>query len=375
MTGVRLAPVDTLFFRDGTPFSAGAAPQDGVESLFPPHPVSVAGAVRAALARCNGWNGQGRWPEELDAVLGSGPDDLGALSLDGPFLLRCDQPLFRAPRHLLGANQSGAWTPRALLRPGRETDCDLRERVRLPEAPQADGPTARLRTGDDWWLTAVGLETVLRGGLPSGADAVSSRTLWAAEPRIGLERDDATRTAQEGMLYSTHHVRLERDIALGVRVVGVPAGWRWPFGLMVPLGGESRLAECRRWDGGARFPSHEAVSGSGRMAVIALTPLDLDADVCRGRRPLDGPGEARVVSACLRRPQRIGGWDSLARRPLPLRSVLAPGSVLFCEAADPVRFLEAIADTEGQPRIGARQPWGFGRVAFGVWPGDTEVRS
>ena len=26
-----------------------------------------------------------------------------------------------------------------------------------------------------------------------------------------------------------------------------------------------------------------------------------------------------------------GGWDSLARRPLPVRSVLPPGSVLFCE--------------------------------------------
>ena len=375
MIGVRFEPVDTLFFRDGTPFSAGSAPQEGVHSLFPPHPVSIVGAVRAALARCNGWGGQGRWPEALDAVLGSGPDDLGALSLDGPFLLCCDQPLFPAPRHLLGANESGTWVPRVLLRPGRETACDLGERVRLPDVSQDDGSKTKLKTGDDWWLTAVGLETVLHGGVPAAAEAVSSNALWAIEPRIGLERDNAKRAALEGKLYSTRHVRLQRDVALGVRVAGVPAGWKRPYGQMTPLGGESRLAECRRWDGGAKFPLPETVRTTGRMAAIALTPLDLDAEVCRGQLPLDGPGGARVVCACLRRPQRIGGWDSLTRRALPLCSVLPPGSVLFCEVADPERFLEAIAGTDGQPRVGARLSWGFGRVAFGVWPGDAEVPS
>ena len=118
MIGVRLEPVDTWFFRDGTPFAADSAPQDGVASLFPPHPASVAGALRAALARCNGWNGAGRWPTELDAVLGDGPDDIGALSVDGPFLLRDGQPLFRAPRHLLGSTDAGAWTPRVLSSSG-----------------------------------------------------------------------------------------------------------------------------------------------------------------------------------------------------------------------------------------------------------------
>ena len=75
--------------------------------------------------------------------------------------------------------------------------------------------------------------------------------------------------------------------------------------------------------------------------MVALTPLDLSTQACLGREALPvsilerDRVRLRVVSACLGRPQRIGGWDSLARRPLPLRSVLPSGSTLFCEVDNP----------------------------------------
>ena len=67
---------------------------------------------------------------------------------------------------------------------------------------------------------------------------------------------------------------------------------------------------------------------SGRAALIALSPLDLADGVCIGKEPLEELGGAVVVSACVARPLRVGGWDSLARRPLPLRSVLPRIAVL-----------------------------------------------
>ena len=78
------------------------------------------------------------------------------------------------------------------------------------------------------------------------------------------------------------------------------------------------------------------------------------------------------MSACLERPLRIGGWNSLASRPLPLRSVLAPGSVLFCESSEPRRFLDAMMDGSGLPSLGKRQAFGFGAVALGTWPDESE---
>ena len=388
MTGFRLEPVDTLFFRDGTPFTADSAQQDGVDSLFPPHPPTVAGALRAALARANGWNGNGRWPDYIRRVLGDRWDDPGTLAIDGPFVLHDEEPVFRAPRHLLGATGASGWLPRALLRPGPATLCDLGDAIRLPETPPSAEEIMPLDVSNDHWLTRAGMQAVLHGGCPAADQVVERRELWRAEPRIGLERQRETRTAKSSMLYSSTHVRLTQgrprprradhrgDVALGVRVSGIPESWKLPDGGLVPLGGESRLVECHRWsvDPALTIPRDEIVA-SGRAAVIALSPLDLDGAVDENGLSLDVPGggDVELACACLDRPLRIGGWDSLTRRPHPVRSVLAPGSVLFCEAAEPRRFLEAMTRESGLPCLGRRQAFGFGAVALGIWPIESEA--
>ena len=367
MIGVQFEPVDTWFFRDGTPFSAGNAPQSNIASLFPPHPTSMAGALRAALALNKGWRGRGRWPQEFHDVLGNGPADLGALSLEGPFLLQCECPLFRAPRHLLGSRSSIGWNPSALLRPGPAVLCDLGASVRLPEISGTNGGYADLKTGDKEWLTQVGMNAVLRGKLPSKADVVPSSSLWATETRIGLEIDSGTRTAKEGMLYSAQHTRPHYGLSLGARIAGLPQNWMPPFGRLVPLGGESRLAECREWNADPTLDvPWPAIASSERVMLIALTPLLLDEAVYRGQSPLEDVGDIRVVSACFDRPQRIGGWNSLERGPLPLQSALPPGSVLFCKKQD-TRFEDVAKANGGLIQIGARQRWGFGLVTLGTW--------
>jgi CRISPR-associated protein Cmr3 len=371
-----LEPVDTLFFRDGTPFSAGSASQDDVGGLFPPHPTTVVGALRASLARRNGWSGRGRWPRELDEILGDGPDDLGRISLDGPFVVHDNEPIFRAPRHLLGSTEAGRWRPRVILRPGAAVACDLGGGVRLPEAPQTEHAVEELKPGDGLWLTRTGMNTMLRGQLPAEDEVMSTSQLWSEERRIGLQRDRGTRTAREGMLYSTRHVRMRPGVALGVCVHGLPEGWELPYGEVIALGGESRMVECRPWDVDLNLGAPlSALEGDGKVVVIALTPLDLAPQVCVGQVPVAAPGDVRVISACLGRPQRIGGWDSLARRPLPLRSILPAGSVLFCKIDNPLRFCDALAGITGLPRVGARQRWGFGVVALGAWPDESEVTS
>ena len=375
MIGVELAPVDTWFFRDGTPFFAGEAPMGNVEGLFPPHPGTVAGALRAALAVNRGWNGRGRWPDEFCAVLGDGPDDLGRLAFDAPFLLRDGQPLFRAPRHLLGTGNPEEWVPGAFLHPGPPVSCDLGDAVRLPEVLAFTGDFHDLKPGDSQWLTPVGLTAVLNGALPRPDDVVFAGDIWAMESRTGLELDRDTRTAVEGMLYSVRHVRPASHTSLGARIDGLPSDWTVPFGRLLPLGGESRLAECREWDGDLHVDAPlTAVVSSHQFAVIALSPLDIGEDVCQGDQTLDGLAGARVISAALDRPQRIGGWNSLDRTPLPMRSILSPGSVLFCEVEDPFQLQRTVAAETGLVRLGRRQGWGFGLAALGVWPQITEVQ-
>ena len=366
MIGVQLCPVDTWFFRDGIPFTAGSAPQD-VGSLFPPHPPTVVGALRAALARTRGWNGRGSWTREVCAVLGDG-SDLGALSFSGPFLLDDGRPLFRSPRHLMGADSAGGWVPSALLRPGRPVACDLGDRIRLPDLPDVGGDAHGLKAGSDQWLTPAGLNAVLRGRRPGMKQVKPSSALWKSEPRVGLQRDPSSRTAQKGMLYSTRHVRLQRSVSLGARIAGMPADWPRPAGQLVSFGGEGRLADCQEWNASLGLDSPmDEIRSTKRVTLVALSPLDLP-EAIGGETELLGLDGIRIVCACLDRPQRIGGWNGLDRHPLPVCSVLAPGSVLFCEIFDVDRFSAAVSGTEGVAHVGSRRSWGFGLAALGVWP-------
>ena len=182
------------------------------------------------------------------------------------------------------------------------------------------------------------------------------------------------------MLYSTRHVRPRRGVSLGMRIAGLPADWKPPFARLSPFGGEGRLAECREWTGDIELhvpPDWHALQDrfvdTREVVLVALSPLDVEEELRPGK-VFDELGGARVVSACLDRPQRVGGWDSRVRRPLPLRFVLPPGSAMFCELPDAARFADAVTAGGGLARVGSRQEWGFGLVALGTWPDSPEEK-
>jgi CRISPR-associated protein Cmr3 len=246
----------------------------------------------------------------------------------------------------------------------------------LPEAPGLGTDDSEpLEPAANTWLTGRGLAAVLREEIPAETDLRDSSTLWQEESRVGIRRDRETRSAEEGALYSARHVRLAPAVTIGMRVGGLPPTWRQPRGELVPLGGESRMVECRSWQGGSTVDMPLAMIGATRrMTVTALTPLDVDRVAPHRGGMLDALGGATVVSACMRRAQRIGGWRSFpSPGPLPLRGVLAPGSTLFCEVADPQRLRQIVEASGGRPRVGLRQEWGFGAVALGIWSDNSEV--
>jgi CRISPR-associated protein Cmr3 len=371
MIGVKLSAVDTLYFRESTPYANNLTSPEHPGGRFPPHPATVVGALRAQLARGQGWR-SGPWPPEITQVLGDGhgPDDLGQLRFDGPYLLHHDEPVFAMPANVLGELDGETWTPRVALTAGRPVGCDLGEAVRLPETPPGAAGDTRLVPGTDRWLTREGMAAVLRGGVPASDEVVRSSDLWHVEPRVGIQRDDETRTVREEMLYTSRHIRPARGVTIGVRIDGVPDGWWDRCGVTVPLGGEGRWAESQPWhdDAACEAPLSEVLA-SRKALVIALTSIDADGEFFRARGRITALGDATIVSACLPRVERVGGWatDRGGGRPLPLRSILPAGSTFFCEIGDPAGLRAAIECADGLPRVGQRQRWGFGAVAIGLW--------
>ncbi len=359
-------PLDTLFFRDGQPFNRGEG-NSGLVSLFPPSPVTMVGAARAAWARHQGWNGKGKWKSSIEANLGGNGKELAGLQFSGPLLEIEGELVVPAPASLIGVN-GDAEPPNhlALLTPGNPMHCDLGDNVRLPcPALPPDDKIEGRKPLKDWWLTKAGLSQVLTGGTPDRSAFIHRSRLWVDEPKVGNQINETSGTVEEGMLYSTQHVRLcaETTLAMYLSIEGSSLG-HFPAMTRIPLGGEARSCWLSSQAAELDLPAAMPTVNKGKIqyTVFILTPLAASAPPRPGK-PFEAlPGV--VVSACVRPSQRWGGWDSIKLEPLPMTSHLAPGSVLFMEADEKEK--NSIEGLVGQT-IGQRKSWGFGLITIGHW--------
>jgi CRISPR-associated protein Cmr3 len=244
-------------------------------------------------------------------------------------------------------------------------------------------PTSQPRNGKQYkeptglWITVEGYNTILAGQFPTSHVIARSSDLWCAEPRVGLACDHESRTAQEGKLYSPQYVRLKEGVSLVTGMEGVPENWTLPS--LLTFGGEGRMAYCNHSNDPLPLPvaPTDAIRQSSKFTVTLLTPLHLSEEQNCHKHPLPGeefPGlsGSRIVSACVGKPIQIGGWNSLDRKPLPLRAYLPAGSTWFCEASQ--KTISGILNMHGQ-YVGERTQYGLGQIALGVWPpknGDTQ---
>lgn len=374
---------DVLFFRDGRPFNQGDPAQMAITSLFPPHPATAVGALRAALARGMGWNGKDRWEKDITETLGDG-EDLGTagLGFQGPYLTHgLAGPLFPAPAMIVKEKGDDGEIRR--LGPGRPHECDLGGSVRLAE-PKGIKLDARVKSLSGSWLTLDGMQHVLNGGVPTRkeiylADDDESDvndSLFAREVRIGLARNAKTRTAEQGALYTAGFVRPQagEEVAL---VMGVHSEQKLPDPASpIPLGGEGRFA----WvEGGEKMawpnPPETFQTAGGKLlyTVTLITPAHLPGD-------WPGPGQelapelpGTIVCACHERPLMVGGWASRDVTadwgPQPLKAMLPPGSTWFM-AVDEGKANADDLKKLNRTHIGEKQDWGYGQILIGTWKDD-----
>jgi CRISPR-associated protein Cmr3 len=360
--------LDTGFFREAQPFHAGEGGHSRVWSGFPPDAATLQGAIRTALAEAAGWRPENprSWPEWL-----GGPEDLGALLLRGPYLLKEGQPYLPAPLHLWVGE---GWAIGRLV-PGEPVACDLGRAVRLPR--MAEGEAAGGGVPENAYLSREGMAAVLAGSVPQPDQLRRAKEFWAEEPRVGLERSNFTRTAVEGRLYQAVHARPHRGVAIRVYVGGLPAERPGHAPRCVRLGGEARAAAV----------SIEPAGEEGASSILPPCPeLEPDRDgVVRFTLSLITPGyytdpaaviregppgvPGRCVSACIGKLRQIGGWSLEWGRPRALEPFLPPGSTWFYEV--PAGEAGHVAALHGCC-LGERTSFGYGQVLVGRWERRSE---
>lgn len=344
--------IDTLMFRDGRPFNQSDAGAGVARSIFPPYPPTLVGAVRMLLACQSGFENGGSWPK---AELGDGVDwrsggQLGKLRFSAPLVLRDGVPLFPVPLFVaLAADEV------VRLRPGAVRSCDLGPSVRLPE-PEKN--VTGLKLVENQWLDGKAMTKLLAGETVAKKDLVKAADLWESETRIGIGRDRENRVVNTGQLYLASHVRPRTDVSLGISVSELNKAPR--RSTLQALAGEHRMAEFSVLQPPLALPAAPKDFPRGNYFVVLLSPAILDVLPMPNGNLDRLPG--KVVSACLGKPVRIGGWDSLRKQPIAMTEAVPAGSVWFLSG----RETKAIAALNGT-HIGRATEWGFGQILVGKW--------
>lgn len=336
--------LDSLFFRGAKPFNSGEG--GFLDSQFPPTAQTMAGVIRSAIAEAKGVNWQAFRDgnqAHISDLIGLDSEDTGKLTFVGPYLMKDGARLYPVPLHLLYSKVEEKWG-KLQPQPASEalaTDQGMR---RLPEVVQG-GPEGA-KPLEDAWLDEHSLRQILQGDVP--ASFFKEEKLFEYESRTGIGRDNQMRKTVDGLLYFTRHLRLKAGVRLGMGVSGAddvqPAR-------MQRLGGEGRMAhlDAASHQQGAQLRYNKANTANTAMLVL-LTHGDFD-----GKAEPALPEGVELVSACIGKVVREGGWDYKKRQPKPLKSLAPAGSVYFVKGDI----------SKLGTHLGRRTAFGYGEIAIG----------
>lgn len=393
-----IRPLDPVMFRGNRSF--GAAGEHG-ECQMPPWPSAFAGAFRAAmlgrdpevLARFNKRTGpnSSEW-QHLDGRLG---EILGTPADPGSFELTWAS---------LAVESDGKWSPAIPL----PTDLVIQEKDQcrksgnraeeiqslLPAQAPAGSHTSyslpllpilrqqgQAKPASGRWLPGKALQLYLDGQLPKAAKTIQTKDLYEKEVRVGVALDPATRSVEEGALYSTEAISFSPNAGFLAGIGGISDGdgRLLPAAGLLRLGGDGRGAEYRQLpDFSPLTAPWEAIGSSRKFRLILATPgifaqgwlpPQVEKKENEFRLQLDG-FSARLAAAAIPRQIVISGWDIANWAPKPAERAVPAGAVYWFDQmdGDPDKLAAWVEHgIWGNTPDKQRQAEGFNRGLVAAW--------
>ncbi len=357
-----IEPTEPLLFRTGRPFDAGE--NNFAETLFPPTPETLQGAIRAAIAVH--WDttktiAENFHQEELVQLIGD-RTRYGRFRITGISLGRRSRKnntdgnverLYPMPAHVL--QEEDGVKRQARLEPKSKEDGIY---TNLPDDKQLLYPDKKLDDKLDKskrWLTEHGLhKALLTKEDLAKEDIVKSNEIYTVEPRLGIGMNNTTKTTEEGLLYQVQMIRMNHlmehpyvygfivDIRLAQssdNVITYPENFtddvqtqellKLPNQGWVILGGERRAARFEI----IKPSEDEQHNGLEQLQRGNLLYLATPAAFARGWQPRAWIDWAEPIAVAIDRYQPVGGWlltpGSSGGDQKPIRRCVPAGSIYF----------------------------------------------
>jgi len=395
MHPILIEPADTLFFRDSIPMSAGQGRGAGARL---PLPSTLHEAFRASLLEKHGRADKsaafrpsdaprkGGWLGQAKSVVSKGSKDFQSLQIIGPFpWLAPDQRhpevpsglYFPLPLDLLFGQDGKART--LMLRREEATlhSALLAALAVSPVPPQKDQPSG--------FLSAKAMGAYLEGKLDSiePSSVLPWRDLFEEEYRIGVELNPESNSAARGQLYGATHARPSERFRIaawaGVKNPVADESAKLEALDFLLFGGEQRLARLQtpeeRFSPPALPPFLDAPGPLVLKWTLASSAVFAHGWLpgwCRdseGKGRPDGQvclnmksGRARLVGACLGKPQAFAGWDLVEGRAKPTRLAVHAGSAYYflCENAATANELGTLLHWRPRSDFFGEKGFGYG---------------
>lgn len=385
-----ISPLDVLFFRNGTPFNAGDSGM--VRSIFPPTPSTAYGVARGflLLSSCSNFNyyinnGCDNCTKAqscaISEIVGHPTNRDGRLSITGPYIMVQDELFFPAPADLFVAADDNSF--RSATIPKEPVTCDL-GLVRLPKS----NSTTKQFVGSNIMIPESILKKYLKG---ESIHSDEVRSLWQStiqsdtnpliydEYQFGIAIDRKQRSSKEGYLYAIEYVRPSEDLKLWIGLDDIGSSVKLDHDHLMRFGGEGKQALVQTADKRELIDPMilDVLSETGFLKILLLQHADFS-----GRWLLPGfemktqngvtswKGElagydAELITASVGQPVHLGGWDTAARMPRPMKALVPSGSVYYLKI-DP-KHAEPIVNALHGSKIGYNTKIGYGHIAIGVW--------
>ncbi|MDD2510966.1 MAG: type III-B CRISPR module-associated protein Cmr3 [Syntrophomonas sp.] len=338
---IEIEALDTLFFRDGKPFSMGQ--ESWAEGKLFPLPSVLYGALRSAYL--------GQHPERF-ANLGELDDVTSNLTIRGIYYRLGGNLYLPQPADLVARKDRSTKNMRETGKPYeiRLLNCSEIETGVYAGASNLEMiPERLLMTGDevdnrDYGLTSnVDINTYLQ----TGAKNIPLQSIDAAEhivlePKVGIGKDRISGSSADGKLYRVGMKRYD-GLSMVVEIEGLELK---PEGFL-KLGGEGKGAYYRTLqikDLTADMIATPEFNDDARYFKLYLStpcafaqgwlPEWINTGRCEGTyRFVNGEKEKalnlKLISAVMSRYMLAGGFDIKERRPKPARRVVPAGSVYY----------------------------------------------
>jgi len=315
---IEIKPLDTLFFKDGKPFSMGE--ETWAEAIFPPHPSTIYGGLRAV------WFNQNiKEFENLkeNKKLNTEQDPTTKLKIKNILLKKGNDFLFPVPRDILQNKK-------------QEMDrLELSQKEYLTSAGNINLLISfknEVYSYINSWITLSDLARYLKNKVKFVSNPIETGEFLKNEAKIGIARNRISKSSDEGKLYRVNMLRFKEEIKIYVDFEGIDINKDF-----FKLGGEGKFVMISEIEEKTDIPMPEITDN--KFLVYFSTPAIfkngwlpqwIDEVNLQGTIP-NTLVKVKLITASIGKPRFIGGFDMAKRKPKPMFKAVPEGSVYYFE--------------------------------------------